>query len=465
MVDLVVAGGTVVTPTGVERADVVVDGERIVGLDAGRERAGARRVIDADGRIVLPGGVDVHTHFLIGFMGQRSVYDFTSGTQAALRGGTTTVVDFALQRRGRGLMDGLKHRRVQADRRVATDYGLHLIVTDVNAATLAELPRVVEAGVTSIKCYMVYEQEQLRVSDGALLDLMAAAGRLGMIVGVHAENADVIDRRAAAALAAGEVAPRHHAATRPPVSEAEAISRALLFAEDAGCAAYVFHLALGAGVDAIARARARGVRAFAETCTHYLALDRSAYERPDASLYVMSPPLRTADDQRLLWAGLRDATLAGVASDDASYSAAMKRSVDASFDKIPNGVPGVEHRLPVLYTLGVAQGRLSLADLAEVFSTRPASLFGLAPRKGAIVAGADADLVVIDPQASRPVRADDQFGPLGYSPYEGMELSGWPVATVRRGAVCAEAGTVTAAEGDGRFLERTLPDTTLPARH
>jgi dihydropyrimidinase len=461
MIDLVVANGTVVTPSGVEKADVVVAGERIVGLGTGAERAQASRVIDAEGRIVLPGGVDVHTHFLIGFMGQRSVYDFEKGTQAALRGGTTTSVDFALHRRGRGLLDGVKHRRVQADRHVATDYGLHLIVTDVNAATLAELPRVLDAGVTTIKCYMVYESEQLKVDDGALLDLMGAAGPLGMMVGLHAENAGIIDRRIAAAVRAGEIAPRFHALTRPPVAEAEAVARALVLAEDAGCASYIFHLSVGRGVDLIARARRRGVRAFGETCSHYLALDKRAYERADAHLYVMSPPLRTPADQEALWAGLRSGTLATVASDDASYSAEMKASGAPSFHTIPNGVPGAEHRLPVLYTLGVAQGRLSLPELAEIFSTRPARLFGMAPQKGAIVAGADADLVVIDPDATKPIVAGDHFGPIGYSPYDGMQLSGWPVLTVRRGVVCADAGRVSASAGDGRFLHRSLPDTSI----
>ena len=460
MVDLVVTNGSVVTPDGVLEADVVVEGERIVGLDGGGARAGARRVVDARGKVVLPGGVDVHTHFLIGFMGQRSVYDFTTGTQAALRGGTTTIVDFALQRRGRSFIDGIKHRRVQSERHVATDYGLHLIVTDVNEATLAELPRVIDAGVTSIKCYMVYESEQLEVKDAALLDLMGAAGKLGLIVGVHAENAGIIDRRIAAAVAAGQTAPKHHALTRPAIAEIEAISRALLLAEDARCPTYVYHMATGRGVSLITAARERGVLAFGETCPHYLALDDSAYERPDGHLYVMSPPLRRPEDQQLLWQGLRDGVLSAVASDDASYTASMKASAD-SFQSIANGVPGTEHRLPLLYTLGVAQGRLTLQQLAEVFATGPARRFGLAPRKGAIAVGADADMVVVDPAESRTMTAAENFGEIGYTPYEGLRLSGWPVTTIRRGAICAESGRVLAGPGDGRYLQRGLPDTTI----
>jgi dihydropyrimidinase len=284
-----------------------------------------------------------------------------------------------------------------------------------------------------------------------------------MMVGVHAENAGIIDRVVARAMAAGDKAPRFHAVTRPGIAEAEAISRALMLAEDAGCPAYVFHMSAGRGVGLIAEARARGAKAFGETCPHYLALDAGAYDRPDGHVYVMSPPLRSPADQSELWRGLADGTLAAVASDDASYSAAMKASA-ASFQGVANGVPGAEHRLPVLYTLGVAGQRLTLPRLADVFATGPARLFGLTPAKGAIAVGADADLVIVDPDETRTMSAAANFGDIGYTPYEGMKLCGWPVATIRRGAVCVERGRVLAAPGDGRYVKRSLPDTSLASR-
>ena len=458
-VDLVVAGGIVVQPGGAAPGDVVVVGECIVDVAAPGRAPSATRVIDAGGKIVLPGGVDVHTHFLIGFMRQRSVYDFYTGSIAALRGGTTTFIDFALQRRGRSMLDGVKHRRVQADRHVVCDYGLHLIATDINDSSLAELPELVEAGVTTLKVYMIYEKEQLRVDDGPLLELMKGAARCGMMVGLHAENASIIDYATERCLAANQTAPRFHASSHPAIAEREAISRALILAEAAGAAVYIFHMSIGAGVELIAAARARGVRAFAETCTHYLALLDDKYDREDASLYVMSPPLRRAVDRDRLWEGLRDGLVAGVTSDDASYSAEAKREHEASFDAIPNGIPGVEVRLSVLYTLGVAAARLNLVQLAEICSGAPARLFGLSPQKGSIRGGADADMVILDPERRVRLSAASNYGPIGYSPYEGLEVTGIPLVTIRRGEVLVESGQFLGREGSGRFLHRQLPDT------
>lgn len=462
-VDLVVSGGTVVRPDSAAQGDVVVVGERIVDVAAPGRAPSATRVIDASGKIVLPGGIDAHTHFLIGFMRQRSVYDFYSGSIAALRGGTTTFVDFALQRRGRTMLDGLKHRRAQADRQVVCDYGLHLIATDINPRSLAELPALITAGVSSFKVYMVYEKEQLKVDDGPLLELMRHAARHEMLVGLHAENPSILDHQTAACLAAGQTAPRYHALSHPPIAEREAIARALMFAEEAGAIVHIFHMSIGAGVDLIAAARARGVRAYAETCTHYLALQDDEYERADGALYVMSPPLRRPADRERLWAGLRDGVIATVTSDDASYSAEAKREQESSFDAVPNGVPGVEARLPLLYTLGVAAGKLSLVQLAEVFSAAPARLFGLAPHKGAIAQGADADLVIIDPERRIRLSAASHYGPIGYTPYDGIEVSGLPVVTIRRGEVLVENGNFLGREGSGHYLHRQLLASLLPA--
>lgn len=456
--DLVVSGGMVVRPDGADLADIVVNDGKIVGLVTPGSARG-ERVIDARDRIVLPGGVDAHVHFLIGFMGQKSVYDFYSGTIAALRGGTTTVIDFALQRHGHSLLDGLKHRRVQADRHVTTDYALHVIATDINESTLAELPTLLEAGVSSFKAYMVYEKERLKVDDGPLYDLMRAMGKHGMLLGLHAENASMIDTAVAHCLARGDVAPKYHALSRSPISETEAVSRALLLAADAGSPVHIFHLSSGPGLDLIAAAQARGQRAYAETCTHYLALTDEAYQRQNAHLYVMSPPLRSAEHQDRLWQGIASGQIAAVTSDDASYSAAAKELGSASFATTANGVPGVEHRLPLLYTLGVQTGRITLAQLAEVWSTGPARLFGLAPDKGRIAVGADADLVILDPQTRRRMDPSCNYGAIGYTPYEGLELAGWPTMTLRRGNIAVDGGNFLGKAGDGKFLHRTTMKT------
>jgi dihydropyrimidinase len=451
--DLVIAHGTVAHPAGVEKADILVGDGRILGLaDPGSGRG--ERIIDATDRIVLPGGIDPHVHFLIGFMGQRSVYDFYSGTVAALRGGNTTIIDFALQRRGRTMMDGLKHRRVQADRHVATDYGLHLIATDINAATLAEIPAIVAAGASSMKVYTVYEKEQLKVEDGPLHDLMRALAPVGGMLGLHAENASLIDHAIARHLAAGEVSPRFHALSRPALAETEAVQRGLLLAQDAGCPLHIFHLNSGPALDLIEAAQARGQAASAETCTHYLALTAEQYDRPDGHLFVMSPPLRDTATQDRMWEGVASGSLGAVTSDDASYSTEAKALGAESFDRIANGVPGVEARLPLLYTLGVETGRITLPQLVEAWSTGPARLFGLAPEKGSIVPGADADFVLIDPHTRRRMDVESHYGAIGYQPFDGMDLTGWPSMTIRRGEIAVENGAFLGKPGQGRFLTR-----------
>ena len=455
-VDLVIARGHVARPEGAAEADILVSDGKIVDIvDPGSGRGG--RVIDASGRLVLPGGIDAHVHFLIGFMGQRSVYDFFGGTVAALRGGVTTVIDFALQRRGRSLMDGLKHRRVQADRHVATDYALHLIATDVNANVLAEVPAVVEAGASSFKVYTVYEKEQLKVDDGPLFDLMRALGKARGLMGLHAENASIIDNEIGKRLAAGETAPRYHALTRPALAETEAVRRGLTLAHAAGCPLHIFHLNSGPALDSITAARDGGQNASAETCTHYLALTDEIYDRENGHLYVMSPPLRDSQTQQRLWQGLAKGEFCAVTSDDASYSAEAKGVGKESFERIANGVPGVEVRLPLLYTLGIAEGRLSLPQFLEQWSIGPARRFGLAPQKGLIAPGTDADLVVVDTQTRRTITAASHSGPIGYSPFEGMEFAGWPVLTLHRGAVAVEDGKFLGKAGDGCFVVRGRP--------
>lgn len=454
---LLITGGKVVTPDGVRFADILTEGDSIKAVlpaGEGRNHAPDAEVIDATGRIVIPGGVDPHVHLMVGFMGVRSVYDFGSGGIAALRGGTTAVVDFALQRRGGSMLQGLSHRRKQADANVTVDYGLHLIVTDVNEQTLAELPALRAAGVTTLKVYTVYEEDGLKLTDGALYALMAEAAKHDLSIVLHAENADIVERLRAEAVAAGRDHPRNHALTRPKIVEIEAIARAIEFSRATGCGVHILHLVAAEGIDMVARARAEGVKITAETCTHYLALTQDALEREDGHNYILSPPLRDQENQEGLFAGLAQGGLSLVASDEVSYSAEAKRMGLPSFANVANGTTGIEFRLPVLWTRGVDQGRLSISRFVELFSTQPARIFGF-PKKGAIATGYDADLVLIDPDTRRVVTPASDYGDIGYNPYDGMELTGFATATILRGKLVVKDGVFVGHEAQGRFVERS----------
>ncbi|MEI5681732.1 MULTISPECIES: dihydropyrimidinase [unclassified Mesorhizobium] len=453
---LIVIGGKVVTPEGARHLDVVVEGEKIAALlppgEAVRNHAAAE-IVDARGKLVIPAGVDPHVHLLVGFMGQRSVYDFGSGGIAALRGGTTAIVDFALQRRGGSMLKGLAHRRKQADANVTLDYGLHLIATDVNEATLAELPQLRAQGVTTLKVYTVYEEDGLKLEDGQLHALMAEAARHDMSIVLHAENAGIVERLRSEAVAAGHTEPRWHALTRPPIVEIEAVGRAIAFSRATGCGVHIFHLVAADAIALVEAARAEGLPVTAETCTHYLALTDEALERENGHEYILSPPLRDRANQDRLWQGIVEKGLQLVASDEVSYSAKAKALGLPSFADVANGITGIEARLPVLYTLGVDQGRIGLQRFVELFSTWPAEIFGFAG-KGRIVPGYDADLAIIDPVTRRTMSPASDYGDIGYNPYSGMDLTGFATETIYRGKVVVRDGVFLGQEGQGRFVAR-----------
>lgn len=362
------------------------------------------------------------------------------------------------------MLSGLAHRRSQADPVVTVDYGLHQIVTDVTEDSLDELAGLRAAGVTSLKVYTTYEEDGLRLDDGALHALMQRAAQEGLRIVLHAENHEIIARLRGKAVEEGNHAPRFHALTRPPIAEVEAVGRAIAFSRDTGCALHIFHLVAGEALALVAAARAERLPVTAETCTHYLALTGAALDRPDAPHFVMSPPLRSEANRDRLWQALRDGPLTVVASDEVSYSAEAKTIGVECFTDIANGCPGVEARLPVLFTLGVAEGRIGLDRFVELFSAWPARMFGLGNCKGRIAPGFDADLVVIDPTTRRTMTRDDNYGPIGYTLYEGMELTGWPVATIARGEVVVREGEYLGTQGRGRFLHRGPPDTLLEIR-
>jgi dihydropyrimidinase len=471
---IVITGGTVLSATGTMPADVLVDGETIAALavraDSSRRlRPGhgadqsatwaqtADRVIDAAGKYVLPGGIDAHTHMEMPFGGTFSVDTFETGTRAAAWGGTTTIIDFAVQAKGTTLLATLDKWHEKADGNCAVDYGFHMIVSDVNETSLKEMDACIAAGVNSFKMFMAYPGV-FYATDGEILLAMQQAARSGGLVMMHAENGIAIDQLVAQALAAGKTGPVQHGLTRPPELEGEATSRAITLAQVAHCPLYIVHLSARHALEAVAAARDAGQNVFAETCPQYLYLSLDDLARPgfEGAKYVASPPLRTADHQASLWQGLRTNDLSVVSTDHCPFCFSEQKELGrGDFSKIPNGIPGVEHRMDLLHQ-GVVSGQLSLPRWVEVTSTTPARMFGLYPRKGVIQPGADADIVVYDPAARQTLSVNTHHMNVDYSAYEGMEITGRVDTTLSRGQIVIDNGSYHGHPGHGHFLPREL---------
>ena len=451
----VLTGGTVVNATGSSRADVRIDGESIQAAGLNLQRP-EDTLIDATGCYLFPGGIDPHTHFDLSVGVTVTADDFVSGTQAAAVGGTTTVIDFATQNKGETLAEAVANWHVKADGRSSIDYGFHIAISDLNDSVLCELASIVDQyGISSVKLYMAYKRV-LQVDDGALLRTLQTAKQLGILVCVHCENGDVIDVLVEEAKSLGNRSPRYHALTRPAAVEREAIHRAVSLAEIAEAPLYVVHVSSAEGLRVIAEARGRGLEIYGETCPQYLLLDASRYETDDfsAAKYVMSPPLRALANQEQLLAGLRGGDLATVGSDHCSFNLAGQKELGRDdFSKIPNGGPGVENRFGLLYSYGVAAGKIDIHQFVAVTSTNAAKLFGLYPRKGLIAAGSDADIVVWDPALQSVISASTQKQRVDYNLYEGFHLVGGARHVFLRGKQIVKDG-ILKGEPCGRYLKR-----------
>ena len=448
----VIKNGTIVTADLTYKADVLIEGGRIVAIGQGLV---GDTVLDATGCYVMPGGIDPHTHLEMPFMGTYSSDDFESGTRAALAGGTTMVVDFALPSPGQGLMDALKMWDNKSTR-ANCDYSFHMAVTWWGQQVFDEMAEVVDRGITTFKHFLAYKGA-LMVNDDELYASFRRCAALGALPLVHAENGDVVAELSAQLLAAGNTGPEAHAYSRPPQVEGEATNRAIMIADMAGVPLYVVHTSCEDSHEAIRRARAQGKRVWGEPLIQHLTLDESEYFNADwdhAARRVMSPPFRSKLHQDSLWAGLQSGSLSVVATDHCAFTTEQKRFGRGDFTRIPNGTGGLEDRLPMLWTHGVRTGRITMNEFVAVTSTNIAKILNCYPQKGAILVGSDADIVVWDPAAGKTISASTQQSAIDYNVFEGKEVTGLPRYTLTRGKLAVSEGRVQTEEGHGQFVPR-----------
>ncbi|NBU14279.1 MAG: dihydropyrimidinase, partial [Alphaproteobacteria bacterium] len=452
MMSTVIKNGTIVTADRTYKADVLIEGESITAI--GSDLKGDK-VIDAAGCFIMPGGIDPHTHLDMPFMGTNSADDYESGTKAALSGGTTMVVDFCIPGNGQRLMDAWKDWDARASK-AATDYSYHMCITYWNDQVRADMADVVNKGVTTFKHFMAYKGA-LMVNDDEMFASFRRCAELGAMPLVHAENGDVVAALQQKLLAEGITGPEGHAYSRPPEVEGEAANRAIMLADAAGVPLYIVHTSSIPAHEAIQRARALGKRVYGEPLIQHLVLDEGEYMNKDwvhAARRVMSPPFRDKKNQEDLWNGLRAGSLQVVATDHCAFTTKQKEIGLTDFTKIPNGTGGLEDRMPVLWTHGVGTGRLTMNEFVAVTSSNIAKILNLYPKKGAVLVGADADLVIWDPEATKTVSASTQVSVIDYNVFEGQKLKGLPRLTLSRGETVYENGKVSAKTGRGKFVAR-----------
>ena len=445
--------GTVVSGRGTRRADVLVENEKI--LQVGRNLSDPlARAIDVTGKLLMPGFIDAHTHFDLDVCNTTTADDFDSGTKSAIRGGTTTIVDFACPNKGESLHHGLDLWHRKADGKCWCDYGFHMTIDDWNAEIEKEIDDMYAAGISSFKMYMTYPA--MMIGDEAMYKALKKLKEKGGICGVHCENSGVINALIEEKKAAGEMGVSSHPETRPDFLEAEAVSRLLRIAQAVDIPVVIVHLTNAATLAEVTAARRRGQKVYVETCPQYLVLDDSVYYNEDfsrAARYVCAPPLRKPEDCRALWAGLRKGDIQTISTDHCAFTLAQKDAGRGDFTKIPGGLPGVEARGELVYSFGVTTRKISLATMCKVLSENPAKLSGMFPRKGVIAPGADADIVVYDPQADHILRAEDMVSRAGYTPYEGFVTHGSVSQVWLRGKLMVENSHVI-GEQEGQYIVR-----------
>lgn len=456
-----IKNGRIITAVDDYHADILIEGETISTIAKSLDGVEADKVIDAKGKLVIPGGIDAHTHMDMPFGGTVSADDFRTGTLAAAHGGTTTIIDFAIQNKGESIIGALDTWHEKAAGKTAIDYSFHMIVTDLPHERTGEMKQLInQEGVTSFKLFMAYPGVLL-VDDATIFRAMSLAGEQGGLICMHAENGVVINEIVEKALREGKTAPKYHALTRPTKAEAEGVHRAIALAEMAESPVYIVHLSCHDALKEVQNARDLGVPAFAETCPQYLFLDYSMYEQEgfEGAKYVMTPALREKWNQAELWKGLQMNDLQVVSTDHCPFCFKDQKQLGKNdFSKIPNGGPGVEHRMSLIYNGGVKEGKISLNRFVEITSTSPAKLFGLFPKKGTIAVGSDADIVIFDPERKMTISADTHHMNVDYSCYEGKEVQGVSETVLSRGKVVIENEKYVGKAGDGKFIKRSTID-------
>jgi dihydropyrimidinase len=461
MSKLLFTGGMIVTAEGSYKADVLVEDGKVAAVGTDLDANGAETV-DASGKLVMPGFIDAHTHMDMPFGGTVAADDWATGTEAAVAGGTTMIIDFALQEEGGTLAGAFDTWTEKARDKAVIDYGFHVAITDLRDDIKTELPSLAEKGVASVKIFMAYKGTPLYTEDDDLFEVLQLSKEAGVLVLVHAENGDVISKLQEQTLARGDISPKFHALTRPPEVEAEATNRAIRLAEVAGAPILVVHVSCAPALEAIHLAHERGQTVYAETCPQYFALEYEdlAREGFEGAKYVCSPPLRDPSNRPALWNGLKTGDLQIFGSDHCAFNYKGQKELGRdNFVNIPNGLPGAEERAMALWTLGVREGKLSENQFVAVLSTNQARIYGAYPKKGTLAPGADADIVLWDPDLSITATVENRHGNVDYTPYEGMEFHGGPASVYVRGGLVYKDGEVVGERGAGRFVERSFTAT------
>src|SRR5499433_239902 len=452
--DTLIRNATIVTATHTYAADFGIANEKISAIAAQLPAENAGRILDAANLLVFPGGIDVHTHMDMPFGGTTSADDFQTGTTAAAFGGTTTLIDFAIQYKGQTLRQAFDTWMQKAQGKAVTDYAFHCIITDLKDAELDEMKALVREGITTFKLFMAYPGVFM-LDDASIFKALRQTAAHGGMVCMHAENGGAIDVIVRQALAEGKTAPKYHALTRPTTAEAEATARAIALAEMAGAPVYIVHLSCNDALEKVREARDRGLPVYAETCPQYLYQSIENFDVPgfEGAKYVFTPPLREKWNQEKLWNGLKRDHLQVVSTDHCPFCFKEQKEMGKDdFTKIPNGGPGVEHRMSLIYSGGVAGGRFSANRFVELVATTPAKLFGLYPRKGTVAVGSDADLVIFDPNREHTISAKTHHMRVDYSMFEGIQVTGMPEVVLSRGKVLVQGEKFHGKAGQGNFL-------------
>lgn len=456
MFDCIIENGWVVTDEATLPMDIAISKGKVAALGPRTAFSEAKKVYNAQDRLILPGLIDPHVHMSHPYKGDLSADDFYSTGVAAAFGGTTTIIDFAIQwDKSVNLVNTVRSRKQDINRETVIDFALHAVPTISEKETVDMVAGVVKEGVTSFKCYMVYREQGRMVDDAILYHLLKELRKHNGLLMVHAENTALAEYNQKQFLEAGKRFAKSFPKVKPNFVEAEAINRILFLNEVAKGSLYIVHLSTSEGLQLVRQSKARGSRLTVETCTHYLTLNQDVYNGPNGGSFICSPPLRKAKDSRALWRGINDGVTSVISSDHCGFSKEQKTRGQGDFTKTPHGLPGVEARLPVVYTKGVLENKISINQLVALLSTNPAKIFGLYPKKGTLLPGSDADLVVLETEKCFPLTGEDMHGFVKWTPYEGMEVSGYPLLTMSRGEVIVEDGSFLGKKGRGQFIDRS----------